>query len=108
MIEIGPEAGFELLAARDYYEQQRPGLGAVFAAAAERTLDAIEEAPHAHPQHPFAATPGVRRILFLPPPTFPYAFAYFVPPKGHAYVLATEQLQRAPLYWAARLRSARR
>jgi hypothetical protein len=39
---------------------------------------------------------------------FPYAFAYLVRPNGDPHVLATEQLQRAPLDWAARLRSVRR
>ncbi|SRR6266545_2211342 len=108
MIVIGPDAALELLAARDYYEQERPGLGEIFRTAADRTLNAIEEGPHTYPLHPFAKTPGVRRILFLPPPTFPYAFAYMVRPNSDPYVLATEQLQRAPLYWAARLRSVRR
>ncbi len=108
MIVIGPDAALELLAARDHYEQERPGLGEIFRTAADRTLNAIEEGPHTYPLHPFAKTPGVRRILFLPPPTFPYAFAYMVRPNGDPYVLATEQLQRAPLYWAARLRSVRR
>jgi hypothetical protein len=58
--------------------------------AADRTLNAIEEGPHTYPQHPFARTPGVRRILFLPPPTFPFAFAYMARPNGDPYVLATE------------------
>lgn len=46
MIKIGPEAALELLAARDYYEEQRRELGEILRAAADRTLRAIEEAPH--------------------------------------------------------------
>jgi|GEM_PF-580950 len=105
MIEVDPEAVLELLDARDYYERARPGLGAVFELAAQRTLDAIEAAPSKYPQHPFAATPGVRRALFIRPPSFPFALAYITNPEGHPYVLAAEHLRRAPMYWAARLRA---
>lgn len=71
MIEVDPEAVLEMLDARDYCERARSGLGAVFELAAQRTLDAIEAAPERYPAHRFAATPGVRRALFLPPPRFP-------------------------------------
>jgi hypothetical protein len=104
MIAVDPEAVLELLDARDYYERARPGLGAAFELAAQRTLDAIEAAPNTYPQHPFAATPGVRRALFIRPPRFPFALAYLTAPQGHPYVLAAEHLRRAPMYWATRLR----
>jgi len=71
MIEVDPEAVLEMLDARDYYERARSGLGAVFELVAQRTLDAIEAAPERYPAHRFAATPGVRRALFLRPPRFP-------------------------------------
>lgn len=105
MIEVDPEAALELLDARDYYERSRPGLGAVFELAAQRTLDAIEAAPNKYPEHPFAATPAVRRALFIRPPRFPFALAYVTHPQGHPYVLAAEHLRRAPLYWATRLQT---
>ncbi len=103
MIEVDPAAVRELLDARDDYERARPGLGAVFELIAQRTLDAIEALPEAYPAHPFAKVPGVRRALFVRPPKFPFALAYFTHPKGHPYVLAAEHLRREPLYWATRL-----
>lgn len=103
MIEVDPEAALELLDARDYYENARSGLGALFELAAQRTLDAIEDAPERYPPHRFAATPGVRRALFRPPPTFPYAIAYLVRPDRAPYVLAIEHGRRAPVYWKTRL-----
>jgi len=98
MIEVDPEAVLELLDARDYYERERAGLGAVFELAAQKTLDAIEAAPARYPPHRFAATPGVRRAIFLPPPRFPYALAYLVRPGRAPYVLAA-------MYWEQRLRA---
>ena len=59
------DSGLEPLDTRDYYEQQRPGLGAVFELVAQRTLDAIEAAPDTYPNHPFAKVAGVRRALFI-------------------------------------------
>jgi hypothetical protein len=104
MIEVDPEAALELLDARDYYEGRRPGLGAVFELAAQRTLDAVETRPAKYPAHPFAATPNVRRALFIRPPRFPFAFAYVMHPEGHPYVLAAEHLRRAPMHWETRAR----
>lgn len=104
MIEIDPATALELLDARDYYENARRGLGALFELAAQRTLDAIEDAPERYPLHRFAATPGIRRALFLPPPKFPYAIAYLVRPGKPPYVLAAEHFRRAPMYWEMRLR----
>ena len=105
MIEVDPEAVLEMLDARDYYERARSGLGAVFELAAQRTLDAIEAAPERYPAHRFAATPGVRRALFLRPPRLPYAFSYLLRPGKAPYVLAAEHLRREPMYWAMRLRA---
>ena len=45
-----PEAEAELLDARDWYEAQRVGLGAVFAASVETTVTAIPENPLAYPR----------------------------------------------------------
>ena len=108
MIEVDPEAVLELLDARDYYERARTGLGALFELAAQRTLDAIEDAPERYPTHRFAATPGIRRALFLRPPRFPYAISYLLRPDVAPYVLAVEHQRRAPMYWADRLRAFKR
>src|SRR5262245_7188993 len=75
MIEIGPDAVLERLAARDYYEQQRRGLGEIFRAAADRTLDAIEEAPRSY--GPTPRSPDLS-LASLAPWRFPsYRFAGF-------------------------------
>lgn len=95
MIEVDPEAVLELLDARDYYERARTGLGATFELAAQRTLDAIEDAPERYPAHRFAAMPGVRRALLLRPPKFPDAISYLLRPGKAPYVLAVEHLRRA-------------
>jgi hypothetical protein len=42
MIQIDPEAALEILDARDYYEEERPGLGRSFCSAADGMLDRIE------------------------------------------------------------------
>lgn len=75
----------------------------MFELAAQRTLDAIAAAPERYPLHRFAATRGVRRAIFLPPPRFPYAISYLVRPARAPYVLAAEHFRRAPMYWVQRL-----
>jgi toxin ParE1/3/4 len=102
MIQIDPEAGLEILDARDYYEAERPGLGRNFLLAADGLLDVIERDWMAFPVHPFARTPDVRRAHF--PRPWPYAFAFLVRAQ-EPLVLACEHLRRMPMYWAARLRS---
>ena len=44
-IVVRPEAQTDLLEARDWYEQQRPGLGDAFAEAVEEMLARIKEMP---------------------------------------------------------------
>jgi plasmid stabilization system protein ParE len=44
-VALRPEAAQDLQDARDWYEQQRPGLGAVFAGRAAAALDAIGQFP---------------------------------------------------------------
>jgi hypothetical protein len=105
MIVVDPEAALELLDARDYYDLRRTGFAAVFERVAQRTLDAIEANPEGFPRHRFAKTPGVRRAIFVPPPRFPFAFAYMMHRDGYPYVLAAEHLRREPLYWTTRLRT---
>jgi hypothetical protein len=101
MIAIDPEAAFEILDARDFYEARREGLGRAFLASANDTLDAIEAAPISFPKHPFATAEGTKRALFSRP--WPYAFAFMIVTTG-PLVLACEHLRRAPFYWARRFR----
>jgi plasmid stabilization system protein ParE len=63
-----PEAETELLDARTWYEAERVGLGAVFAAAVETTIAEVLQNPLAYPRvrgHPTSARPSlsVRRVL---------------------------------------------
>jgi hypothetical protein len=103
MIEIDPEAQLELVEARDFYDNARPGLGVLFELATHKTFDAIEASPLAFAVHPFASVPGIRRALYVPPARFPFALAYLIHPEGHPYVLAAEHLRREPMFWRARL-----
>ena len=47
---LRPQAEAEVLDARDWYEDQRPGLGDAFVMEVDRTLSAIVQAPIAYPQ----------------------------------------------------------
>jgi plasmid stabilization system protein ParE len=47
-VTLRPEAQDDLLAARDWYEQQRAGLGDSFAAAVDEVITRIEAVPELH------------------------------------------------------------
>jgi plasmid stabilization system protein ParE len=66
---LRPQAEAELLDARDWYEDQRPGLGGAFAAEVDRALAGILQAPLAGPR----VQGEIRRVLVR---RFPYAI-YF-------------------------------
>jgi hypothetical protein len=66
-----PEAEAELLDAQAWYEGERPGLGAVFAAAVDATFTALLQTPLAYP----SVKGDTRRALVR---RFPYA-VYFRP-----------------------------
>lgn len=89
-----PEAEAELLDARDWYEAQRVGLGAVFAAAVETTVTAILESPLAYPR----VKGDTRRALVR---QFPYA-VYFRPTDDEIIVLAVMHGRRNPRHWRSR------
>jgi len=89
-----PDAEAELLDARDWYEAQRVGLGAVFAAAVETTVTAILENPLAYPR----VKGDTRRALVR---QFPYA-VYFRPTDDEIIVLAVMHGRRNPRDWRSR------
>jgi plasmid stabilization system protein ParE len=77
-----------------WYEEQRVGLGAVFAAAVDRTVAGILEKPLAYPQiHGETRRALVRR--------FPYA-VYFRPVADEVVVLAVMHGRRLPRRWQSR------
>ena len=89
-----PEAEAELLDARAWYEGERVGLGATFAAAVETTVTAILQNPLAYPR----VKSDIRRALVG---RFPYA-VYFRPIADEIIVLAVMHGRRNPRHWRAR------
>ncbi len=96
---LHPDAVAEATAAGDWYESQRPGLGADFAGELERAFELILESPRTWPKWP--GTPAaltVRRFLL---PRFPFALAY-VTRADEVVVLAVAHTSRRPGYWVGR------
>lgn len=93
-VTFHPLAERELVEAALYYEQESPGLGALFLDEAERCEREIVEYPRAG-----ALLSGeVRRRIFR---AFPYAMLYRVNSDG-VRVLAVMNLKRRPFYWTGR------
>jgi plasmid stabilization system protein ParE len=95
-VVLHPEAEQEYVAAAQYYEAQRPGLGADF-------LDAVDEAVADLKQFPLrwrVIEDDVRRGLLR---RFPYAFYYWVKiPNEELEILSIAHSKRHPLYWKSR------
>jgi plasmid stabilization system protein ParE len=89
-----PEAEADLLDARAWYEGERVGLGAIFAAAVETTVTAILQNPLAYPR----VKGDTRRALVR---RFPYA-VYFCPVGDEITVLAVMHGRRLPRHWRSR------
>ena len=83
-----PQAEWELLEARRWYEDQRPELGRTFAAAVDKTLAGIVQNPLAY----LRAHGETRRALV---PRFPYAI-YFHIVADELIVLAVMRGRRLP------------
>ena len=92
-----PEARLEYLAAADYYEKRRSGLGAHFSIEVEAAIGRILAAPARWPL--FAE--DVRRCLTH---TFPYGVLYTIE-ADFILILAVMHCSRKPDYWKERLRS---
>ena len=99
-LALHPEARAELRTAALWYEEQRPGLGDEFVAAASTVMDRIEQLPASFPTWPGteAARTPIRRALLR---RFPYAIA-FEAHEDHVLVSAIAHVKRRPLYWIAR------
>jgi toxin ParE1/3/4 len=97
-IVVLDEAGAELAAAADWYDDERVGLGDDLLAEAGRVLDAIAASPSTWPLVPGSKI--VRRFLCT---RFPYA-AYFVVRDERVLVLAFGHTSRRPGYWRHRLK----
>ena len=95
-LDIGPEALADLESAGDWYEQQRPGLGADFLRAIRQTINAL-------PTHPliYSVREHRRRIRWVIPPRFPYRIVYRV--KGDRIaILAVVHAARQDSAWRRR------
>ena len=91
---LRPQAEAELLHARDWYEEQRAGLGGAFAKEVDWALTRIVQAPLAYPR-----TRGeTRRALVR---HFPYAI-YFHAMPDEIVVLAVIHGRRHPRRWQSR------
>lgn len=84
----------ELNDAAQYYELERPGLGASFISEVQRCTSAALE----FPQSSAAVFDSVRRLLCR---RFPYALLYVVK-KDEVRILAIMNLRRRPGYWVGR------
>jgi plasmid stabilization system protein ParE len=96
VLRVRPEAEDELLAAADWYEARKPGLGADLVAAIDEALDRIVESPFSSPSwrpqlpHRFCT---VRR--------FPYVI-FYVAVDDAVEVVAVAHAKRWPGYWRDR------
>ena len=91
---LRPQAEAELLDARDWYEDQRRGLGRAFASEVDRALGGILQAPLAYPR----VQGEIRRALVR---RFPYAI-YFRAMPDEIIVLAVIHGRRHPRRWQSR------
>jgi plasmid stabilization system protein ParE len=91
---LRPQAEAELLDARDWYEEQRPGLGRAFATEVDMVLARIVQAPLAYPR----VQGETRRALVR---RFPYAI-YFHAVPDEIVVLGIIHGRRRPRRWQSR------
>jgi len=94
-LQIRPEAEADLAEAFQWYERERPGLGAEFIEAIEAVVQSIESSPLRFPVLHLAA----RRALAQ---RFPYA-VFFVAEGEVVTVLAIIHQARDPERWKGRL-----
>ncbi len=90
----------ELIAAQQWYETQRPGLGQEFRSAIDEAMERLLKAPlAASPMVNVPASIGARRILVK---RFPYSIV-FIEHDEHLWIVAFAHHHRRPGYWLQRL-----
>jgi plasmid stabilization system protein ParE len=93
-VRLLPEARAEFDAATDWYEQQRPGLGAAFVARVREVLNRIATNPKLHA----TVYQDVRKAVVR---QFPYVVLYREEP-GEVVVIAVFHTARDPADWQSR------
>jgi toxin ParE1/3/4 len=89
-----PEALAEFEDAADWYERQRPGLGAEFVAAVRLKVQKVQLAPEL-----WRSVRGARRALVG---RFPFAVVYREVGSDLIEIVAIAHLSRKPAYWHER------
>lgn len=95
-VAFRPEARAEVLAAKQWYDQQVRGLGRDFAHALDSAIASIRRNPGAYQQ----IDVDCRRVLL---PRFPYSLIYRFEP-SNILVVAVFHHSREPGFWQKRLR----
>lgn len=91
------EAASDVVSARDWYDEQQPGLGSHFVSALQNTIQLIAEFPEAFPE----IAVGHRRAILK---RFPFVVYYRTSADG-IEVLACLHGSRAPESWRSRDRA---
>jgi len=89
---FSPEAHVDLLAAAEFYESRRAGLGAEFSVDVGLALARVLEAPRRWPE----IEAGIRRFRL---DRFPYALIYRVTSAQTVDIIAVFDLRRRPGSW---------
>jgi plasmid stabilization system protein ParE len=89
---FSPEARVDLLAAADFYETQRSGLGAEFCVAVGLALARVLDAPRRWPE----MEPGIRSYRL---DRFPYAIIYRIESAQMIGIVAVFDLRSRPGSW---------
>jgi hypothetical protein len=89
---FSPNARVDLLAAAQYYDSRRDGLGAEFAVDVGLAIAQILEAPKRWAE----IEPGVRKFSL---DRFPFALIYRTPRRGMIDIVAVFDLRREPGSW---------
>ena len=93
-IDLGKNVEEETAEARDWYDEQQPGLGDAFLDAVEVVIDRVAETPFAFPRvHQDTRRASVRR--------FPYT-VFFQVRSDHILIVAIMHNSRDPDRWRSR------
>jgi len=102
-LRLHTEASQEAIEAAEWYERQRPGLGADFQRAVDAALDLIEEG--IVPLGPVPSAAGARGVKRLGLKRFPFD-VMVVERRTEVVIIAFAHHARRPGYWRARRRSS--